>query len=185
MNDYKIILKSEKVNKYNTIGWLFILFNIAATTSIALTKKETGTTGFVYVFLPALAALFLYYRQIKIGSKKKNYDFTFLLLAIPWISLQLFWVGAVVILMGILHGIAIRRLVIFANTDKIIYPSFPRRSIEWNELSNIILKDDLLTIDFKNNTIIQQLIDKTEHPVNEKEFNDFCSKQLQASASNV
>ena len=89
------------------------------------------------------------------------------------------------ILMGILHSIAIRRLVIFANTDRIIYPSFPRRSIEWNELSNIILKDDLLTIDFKNNKIIQQLVDKTEATVNEKEFNDFCFKQLQSSASNV
>ena len=185
MNNYKITLKSEKVNKYNTIGWLFILFNIAATTSIALTKTDTGTAGFTYVILPALVALFLYYRQVKIGNKKKNFDFTFLVLAIPWISLQLLWVAAVVILIGLLHGIAIRRLVIFANTDKIIYPSFPRRSIEWNELSNIILKDDLLTIDFKNNKIIQQLIDKTEHPVNEKEFNDFCSKQLQSTASNL
>ena len=47
----------------------------------------------------------------------------------------------------------------------------------------MILKDDLLTIDFKNNKIIQQLIEKTEHPVDEKEFNDFCSKQLQSAAS--
>ena len=185
MNDYKIILKSEKVNKYNTIGWLFILFNIAATTSIAMTGKDATTTGFIYIILPGLLALFVHYRHLKIGNQKKNFDFTFLLLAIPWISLQLFWAAAVVILMGLLHAIAIRRLVIFANADKITYPSFPRRSIEWNELSNIILKDDLLTIDFKNNKIIQQLIDKTEHPVNEREFNDFCSKQLQSLDSSV
>ena len=185
MTDYKIILKSEKVKKYNTIGWLFILFNIAATISIALTKKNSGTAWFISVILPGLLALFLYYRQKKIGIKKKNFDVTFLLLAIPWIFLQLFWVAAVVILIGILHGIAIRRLVIFANAEKIIYPSFPRRSIEWKELSNIILKDDLLTIDFKNNKIIQQLVDKTEATVNEKEFNDFCSKRLQSSAFNV
>ena len=185
MSDYKIILRSDKVNKYNTIGWLFILFNIAATTSIALTKKETGTAAFIYVMLPALVALFLYYRQNKVGTGERKIDFTFILLALSWIFLQLFWVAAIVILFGILHGIAIRRLVVLADTNKIIYPSFPARSIEWNELSNVILKDDLLTIDFKNNKIIQQLIDKTEDPVNEKEFNDFCTKQLNSASSAV
>jgi len=184
MNDYKIILKSDKVNKYNTIGWLFLFFNIAAIATMALTKIDKVTAEFIYVMLPSLVALLLYYRQKKIGKKEKKIDFTFILLSVSWIFLQLFWVAAIVLLFGILHGIAIRRLVILADTNKIIYPSFPPRSIEWNELSNVILKDDLLTIDFKNNKIIQQLIDKTELPVNEKEFNDFCTKQLRSPALN-
>ena len=62
--------------------------------------------------------------------------------------------------------------------EKIAYPSFPKRNITWSELSNIILKDGLLTINFKNNKFIQQFVDETKTAVNEQEFNDFCSQQL-------
>ena len=183
MQDYTIVLRNEKANTYNTIGWLFILFNIAASIWIAISKKDTTTTGFVFTIFPAIIVLFLHYRNLKNGIKKSNSEFIFLILAFPWIFLKLFWVAAIVFLIGVLYSIAIRTLVVYANTDKIIYPSFPKRTILWNELSHMILKDDLLTIDFKDNKIIQQLIEKTEHPVDEKEFNDFCNERLQSAAS--
>lgn len=62
--------------------------------------------------------------------------------------------------------------------EKIIYPSFPKKKIAWSELNNIVLKDGLLTIDFRNNKFIQQPVDETKTAVNEQEFNDFCRQQL-------
>ena len=56
--------------------------------------------------------------------------------------------------------------------------SVPKKHIEWSQLNNIILKDGLLTIDFKNNKFIQQFIDDTNTALNEQEFNDFCGQQL-------
>jgi hypothetical protein len=51
------------------------------------------------------------------------------------------------------------------------------RIIEWNELTNLIKKHDLLTIDFKNNKLLQvQIINDDE--INENEFNRFCRDQL-------
>lgn len=185
MKDYTIVLQNEKRNKYNTIAWLFILFNIAASIWVSIAKKDSSTTMAIYIILPAIVVLFLHYRHLKTGVKKNNFDFPFLILTFPWIFLKLFWVAAIVFLISVLHGIAIRNLIVYVTVDKITYPSFPKRTILWNELSHIILKDGLLTIDFKNNKIIQQLIEKTEHPVNEKEFNDFCNKQLRAAASTI
>ena len=84
------------------------------------------------------------------------------------------------ILFFYLYSLSKRKLkVSFA--DQIIYPSIPVRIIQWNELNNVILKDGLLTIDFKNNKIIQQLI-KHSNQINEKEFNDFCKEQLESAA---
>lgn len=185
MKDYTIVLKNEKTNKYNTIAWLFIVFNIAASIWVSIAKKDSSTTMFIYIILPAIVVLFLHYRQLKTAAKKNNFDFPFLILTFPWIFLKLFWVAAIVVLISVLHGFAIRKLIVYVTVDKITYPSFPKRTIPWNELSNIILKDDLLTIDFKNNKIIQQLIEKTEYTVNEKEFNDFCHEQLQSAASTI
>ncbi|MEO5892804.1 MAG: hypothetical protein ABIQ31_21320 [Ferruginibacter sp.] len=50
---------------------------------------------------------------------------------------------------------------------------------QWNEFSNIILKDNLLTIDFKNNKLIQVSIDESKMTIDEKEFNEFCSHFMQ------
>ena len=41
----------------------------------------------------------------------------------------------------------------------------------WEEFSNIILKDNLLTIDFKNNKLIQVTIDETQARIEEVGFN--------------
>ena len=45
----------------------------------------------------------------------------------------------------------------------------------WNEFSNIILKDNLLTLDFKNNKLIQVNIDETKVNIDENAFNKFCN----------
>ncbi|HEY1871020.1 MAG TPA: hypothetical protein VGG71_08175, partial [Chitinophagaceae bacterium] len=51
------------------------------------------------------------------------------------------------------------------------------RLIEWNELTNVIKKHDLLTIDFKSNKLLQvQIINDDD--INEEEFNLFCREQL-------
>lgn len=55
----------------------------------------------------------------------------------------------------------------------------------WNFISNIILKDGLLTIDYKNNKIFQKEIADEVSPELEKEFNEFCRLQLRSHGSSV
>ncbi len=53
-----------------------------------------------------------------------------------------------------------------------------KRYLKWEQLNNLVMKDGLVTIDLKNNKLIQQYLDESSITVNEKEFNDFCKKQL-------
>lgn len=50
---------------------------------------------------------------------------------------------------------------------------------QWNEFSNVVLKDSLLTLDFKNNKLLQLSIEETSSLIDEKAFNDFCSGLIQ------
>jgi hypothetical protein len=59
-------------------------------------------------------------------------------------------------------GVLIKKLL--SNT---LYP--------WTEFSNVILKDDLLTLDFKTNKLIQLSIEDRQPAVDEKGFNEFCN----------
>lgn len=52
------------------------------------------------------------------------------------------------------------------------------RIIEWAELINLVKKHDLLTLDFKNNKLLQVLLIGGDE-IDETEFNKFCHEQLQ------
>lgn len=61
----------------------------------------------------------------------------------------------------------------------IVINTFPKKHIPWQAIQNLIIKDDYITLDFKNNTLIQKQINE---PVSESitiEFNHFCKEQIQ------
>ena len=65
--------------------------------------------------------------------------------------------------------------------DAVYLNDFPARKWNWSVFNNVILKDGLLTIDFKNNKIKQILLPRNYWEI-EREFNEFCSTQLSKSA---
>ena len=56
--------------------------------------------------------------------------------------------------------------------------SMPSKKYPWHEVSNVVLKDDILTVDLYNNKIIQKAIDSEIDSETEKEFNEFCRSHL-------
>jgi hypothetical protein len=65
--------------------------------------------------------------------------------------------------------------------DHVRFNGWPEKKYNWSEFSNIILKDGILTIDFRNNKLFQKETDDSENPDydgTEEEFNDFCAEQL-------
>ena len=59
------------------------------------------------------------------------------------------------------NGVTIKKL--FSNT-----------TFHWAEFSNIVLKDNLLTLDFKNNKLIQVAVYEQRTSSDEQGFNEFC-----------
>ena len=69
---------------------------------------------------------------------------------------------------------------IVISETKIILPGLSGdRLVEWNELTNVIKKYDLLTIDFKNNKLLQVQVINTDL-IDDSQFNEFCRQQLAA-----
>jgi hypothetical protein len=67
---------------------------------------------------------------------------------------------------------------IIVSLSNVILPGLAgQRIVEWNELTNVIKRDDLLTIDFKNNKLMQVQILNGED-ISENEFNQFCLRQI-------
>jgi hypothetical protein len=182
MQKFKLELNNEKVKSYDRFAIFIFLLNAAAIAgTIYAIYGNTGNNkfGFIGMIVLLLAILIYIFNPLK-----KNKPFVFLSAAIGiflyWTFTGYWWVGFIMLSLFGLYLVSKRKLIVSLEPDKIIYPTFPKRIIAWDELNNVILKDGLLTIDFKNDKLIQASIINTE--TNEKDFNDFCNLQLKQKA---
>ncbi len=127
----------------------------------------------------AIAVMMAYniYRQQQ--QQLVAYSIALFIAAIAWLAMPyLNWLFLPFALMGLFERQAKKPLEIgFADTG-IAINSFIKRRYQWTDLTNIILKDGLLTLDFKNNRLLQKETISGIRELPENLFNDYCRKQL-------
>ena len=64
----------------------------------------------------------------------------------------------------------------------IVINTFPKKQFPWTLVQNALIKDDVITIDFKNNKIIQKDINEPVSTSVTTEFNAFCAQQIANAA---
>lgn len=83
--------------------------------------------------------------------------------------------SAVLVLFGILLKKLNKNPVVNVNKEGVIFKKIlGSQPHPWTEFNNIILKDDLLTLDFKNNKLLQLTISENNILIDENSFNTFC-----------
>ncbi len=65
-------------------------------------------------------------------------------------------------------------IILIAENGVTIKKLLSNTTFSWAEFSNIVLKDNLLTLDFKNNKLIQVKVDEKQTTIDEYGFNEFC-----------
>lgn len=178
MEHFEIPLKNEQLKFYNQLSWLIIAINFIVFLYLSLFSGEKNIRVGAISSLGLLILLLMLQRFSKKINWLPGMHPYFLVLMVGWIIMEKYWLTAIPFFFNILSAICIRKLVVDVSADIIMYPSFPQKKIHWSALSSMILKDGLLTINFKNNAIIQQYADDIKTSVNEQEFNDFCRQQL-------
>lgn len=178
MAGYKLNLMNEKLVLYNRISKLIIVIFFVFFCYLAIFSeyqsiriKSIGTI----ILLSVGFAFQFYFRNTKFKIGNRPF---FLLIALGWISIENYWLAGIALVFDIFSSISSRRLDVYVAKDGIRYPAVPSKKLKWDELSRVILKDGLLTIDFKSNKLIQQMTDLNNTSIDEKEFNDFCKQQL-------
>lgn len=182
MLKFEIILKNEKAKTYTVISWLIIALNF-------ISFMYLGVSGSVekinHPFFAAALLLCIFIFQLIVKKKDESeinkFSLSFSVIVIAWIILQFYWIAALNFFLFIFQDITRRRLIVLFFDDRIIYPSFPKRTIQWQELNQVILKDGLLTIDLKNDKVFQNEIISD---INEAELNQFCNSHILALRKN-
>lgn len=175
---YKFIIPNKKLITYQVFAYGILLINLAA---IFVNRAAFGhlNVGLWTVFAGLIIGGIHWYRQKK-NKKRMPMGVVLFMVGIFWLLNEFYPMFFLNLFLAALYTIACRQLIVTVSREQIIYPSFPPKPIRWEQINNIVLKDDILTIDLKNNKIYQHFIEYGEDAVNEADFNDFCKKQLMA-----
>jgi hypothetical protein len=175
---FKINLKNEKLPTYNRLSKLIIFIFVVFFCYLAVFSelkhiriKSIGTIVLLFICF----GLQFYFKKSKYSLGNRPF---FIVILLGWITLENYWMAGITLLFDLFSMITTRSLDVYFTRSHIQYPSIPAKQIQWDELNQVILKDGLLTIDFKSNKLIQQMTDAIKTTVDEKEFNDFCRQQL-------
>lgn len=177
---FELILKNEKTRQYDRIALLFVLLNSGylvyqCISAAGIFPRVLAGSGAAIVFI---LGLFYLSWPGKKGKGPIMMLIAILIVSFTWMMLQQWALMLLSLATGFLYFISGRKMSVVLMNEHIVYPSFPARTISWPELSNVILRDGLLTIIFRTDRYIQQKVDESLGAVNEQELNEFCRQQL-------
>ena len=88
------------------------------------------------------------------------------------------WISLIFLIAAILEKqVKFPQEIAFDN-DEIVFNTLPKKKYNWTDFNNIIIKDGIITIDFKNNKLLQKEIQSGANAQDEQDFNEFCNSRL-------
>lgn len=177
--DFVVVLKNRNQRAVRLTGMLLSLFSLFL--FLYRSFWQNGSRMNLLFFFAILILMTWTILQIR---KKERVRFA-LLLSIAGFGLlgvQPFsWLGFIFIVMAFLEKEAFKAQEIGFSRKHIRMDGMIKKDYEWSELSNVMLKDGILTMDFMNNKLFQREADDADDPEydgSEDEFNEFCASQL-------
>ena len=172
MQKFDITLTNEKEISYRRIILFFVILHTLLFTYLLydtlLWKKAVA--GLLFIFLYSA------YRLLITNTAKQKFSYGSGFFFVFAIFFPIIWLMAIDALLFILSNSALQKTNFIFEKTQIQKINFPAKKFLWNQFSNVVLKDNILTLDFKNNKLLQGEIETTN--INEDAFNTFAQEQL-------
>ncbi|MFN5423030.1 MAG: hypothetical protein ACK5AO_07175 [bacterium] len=182
IQQYVVVLKNNNKKLVEQTGWLFALFSLLL---FSFTLYQDPSNKVLYLFILLILSMAL----INVINRKQKRQMRFSPLLITagigmLSSTDMPLIGIFLLVAAFVERRTSAKKEIGFSDQGIQFNYNKQRKIKWIDLNNVVLRDDLLTIDLKNNSIIQVEVDDDEdadYEVGEDEFNDYCRTQLDKS----
>lgn len=177
---YSIEIPNDKATTYQVVTLIIAIINALAF-GYAYIQSQQGIGIVLMGALIATGSLIIY----SIRNNRKNVppfkiEIPFGICAVIWFVTGNFWLGLPLLAFALLGMITNKQPIVQVNEEGIYYPSMSGGNWEWESIDWVILKDGILTIEKKDNHLLQITLDKqVAANINETAFNDFCIAHLQ------
>jgi hypothetical protein len=175
---FDITIPNERIKSYKLITFIILSLNFFGFGFVFL--KTTGTISYLAILLLIITAVpWSYYLLNKKHIKFPGVEISFIASACLWFYIGNAWMAIFLLLFIAIGFFANKKPIIHFTEEGIEYPAFPPKKYAWDDVQNVIWKDDMLTIDLKNNTLHQVNIEKDlVNTVNTDFFNSWCTGLL-------
>lgn len=182
---YSFTLKDNNAKSFTLFSWFLFFLHVLAAGIFVLNTNDDKVRMSIYFLLGFYALLMIVYYVFK--NRKSAFETLGLILALLYANFWFQHVGivavlifaAVYVLASVVQG---KKTTVLVEKDGVhLTRVFKTVDFPWAAMDNIILKDKLLTVDFKTNKIIQIEIVEGNKLIDESEFNQFCQQQLTLS----
>jgi len=175
---YTITIRNKKKFALLILSFLLLIANNLIACAAALANERLILFYAHALFLGIAVFIFFYVLIYKrILPSLFWVEIFFFLSSVYWIYTSNMYLFFLLVFIGILYSLAQADTVFAFTKSYISRTTIYSIKIPWSTLSNVILKDGILTLDYKSNKIMQQYIDKGDE-VGEEEFNHFCQACL-------
>jgi len=177
---YSIEIPNDKATTYKVVTLIIAIINAVAF-GYAYLQSQKGIGILLMGALIATGSLIIY----SIRNNRKNVppfkiEISFGICAIIWLVTGNIWLGLPLLFFALLGIITNKIPIVQVNKEGIIYPSLSGGNWQWDSIEWVILKDGILTIEKKDNHLMQITLDKNiAANINEDSFNEFCSRCMQ------
>lgn len=183
---YNFTLKDNNEKSYKQFIWFLFFLHIVAAGLFALNAAGNLDRLSAVILLGFFAILYIVYYFFR--KHVKAFETFSLILALLYANFWFQHVGIIaVIIFALVYLVVVmlqgkKTTVLFSEEGVHLTRVFKTVVFPWAALDNVILKDNLLTIDFKTNKIIQVEIAEPNKALDEMEFNLFCTGQMKSKA---
>jgi len=175
---YIIVIRNQHSRFINSIGFLLSFISLVF---FFIEQLKPSRIILPYTIGIAFIAILLLQNAFQYRKKDRQIYFSKALLVagLVWTKMPfLQWLVFIFAGLALLEYQAKHALEIGFSSTEIIFNSLIKKKWNWSDIDNVILKDGLLTVDFKNNRIFQKEIDSDIQEADDEEFNTWCRKQL-------
>jgi len=176
MQQFDIIVKNDKIKSYRSIALIILMLNLAIFIFMLFYDDYRYEAASAILLVGIYIFMRLYFVK---KYQQGNYldQVIMFVLAGCWFGLQNYFMVAALVVLGVLYHLALQKLQFVFTAEKVIKLNFPGKEFDWEVFNNVVLKDNILTLDFKNNRLIQAEIDQSQN-INEQQFNSFVKSKL-------
>lgn len=177
--DYVVVLKNNNKSVIEKTGWMLSLMSLLPI-SIMIYQAPGSFLSYLLLLVVAMLMVSLYMDK----RKKKRIQFLSLLICIGIGLISVsgnLLLGILYVIAGISERFLSSNIEIGFSDQQIVRKGITTKTYAWNEFNNVMIKDDLLTMDFKNNSLFQAYTDdeeNEEYEVEDEEFNNYCKRML-------
>ena len=156
------------------------------------------TFGYYYYYYPKSGAVYLFiggglllFWAISIIKKRRKgeafFRFGLFICALGWVigPERNIWMALLYAVAGLLEKQVKFPAEIGFAADEISFNSLPKKTLGWDQVKNVLIKDGLLTIDQKNNRLYQKEIEGYVTADIENEFNEFAHRCITESNKSI